>query len=49
MWWRLSMWRLRMRLARLCWLWSVRRLRNRVVLVQGWLQRLLDRGALRRR
>ncbi len=37
--------RLPLRLARLCSLRSLRRLRSRVVLVQGWLPRLLDRGA----
>jgi hypothetical protein len=37
--------RLPLRLAGLCRLRSLRRLRSRVVLVQGWLPRLLDRGA----
>ena len=37
--------RLPLRLAGLCRLRSLRRLRSCVVLVQGWLPRLLDRGA----
>ncbi len=42
---RLSLRWVRLRLARLCRLRSLRRLRSPVLLVQGWLQRLLDRGA----
>ena len=47
---RLPIRRLPLRLAsRLCRLRSLRPLRSRVVLVQGWLPRLLDRSALRQR